>query len=287
MKNFKLSIIFCVNLLLIFSTSLNSQTCLIFSLNDDLKSSFGSDLKVFFDNSNNTNGIKAWAGLINYPAYRKDINWLTRANVWISEGGNFVTTNNLTKLTKNGDEIFEIKNGLILPTRYNYPVTDGTAIGEICNGYQVIKNGEILSVRRVPDVSGYTNAELDFLEGHLDAHMLERHGHDVTDDAIRKRAQTGIAPDGYPSNAPSYSSKFSSRELVSEAIINVNPSSSAFGLKKWDGSKWIVEAPGNYGYGISNSNGGNGPLVQMLKVTAWYEEVGTGNFKLITMFPNK
>jgi len=78
----------------------------------------------------------------------------------------------------------------------------------------------------VPETSAYSQAELDFLDQHRSAHVLERHGHDVTDDALIRRAtgegsplpNQSYAPDGDLAGIPPHSSKFRSEQMVKEAI---------------------------------------------------------------------
>ena len=67
-------------------------------------------------------------------------------------------------------------------------------------------------VKRMPDKSAYNTRELNELTQHPRAHVLERHGHDVSNEALIKRSETpSIAPDGEISqNPPSFSSKFES-----------------------------------------------------------------------------
>ncbi|MEZ5038882.1 MAG: Ig-like domain-containing protein [Saprospiraceae bacterium] len=243
--------------------------------------------------------VRAWGGLFN-TGLRKDIPWLTRASKWLDEGAEFAADGS-GKLTKNGEDILQIKNDKILPDKYDFdpstgkPKTGGTEVGDAANGYQVYKHGDDISVRRVPETSGYSQSEVDFLTELPDGHALHRHGPDVTDDALIKRATTGIAPDGAPNTLPvgqgAIASKFSSEQAVKDAIENVKPNTSAFNAKELSVNPitgeevWIVEAPGNYGYGFK-ANGAGGQQ-QMLKVTAVYKEMPDGSFKLITMYPNK
>ena len=229
--------------------------------------------------------VNAWKGLFN-TSLRTDIPWLTRASKWLDEGAEFAADGS-AKLSKNGQQILEVKNNKILPDKYDYPVSGGTPVGEASNGYQVVKNGDDLSVRRVPETSGYSQSEVNFLTELPDGHALHRHGPDVTDDALIKRSTTNIAPDG--ADAPpagGLSTKFSSEQAVKDAIENVKPGTPAFDAKvQKPNGLWEVEAPGNYGYGFK-PNGTGGPQ-QMLKVTAVYKEMPDGSFKLFTMYPNK
>lgn len=251
------------------------------------KSAVGSDV------------IKAWEGLINFPTLRKNIDWLTRSSKWIDEGAEFVTTNGVTKLKKGADEILEIKNEKILPSNYDYNASTGTynsggtPIGEASNGYQVYKHGNDLSVRRVPETGGYSQAELDLIDPN-NAHVLARHGHDVTDDALRKRAGEGIAPDGSKLGNPNnpikpFSSKFESPEKLKLAYEKTNPSSAAWASRTqnqygdWD---VIYEDPSIvFGKGIAPP--GNGSFETLSKVKASYKQVGSNPdvFEIITMYP--
>ncbi len=193
--------------------------------------------------------------------------------------------------TKHGDEILQVKNGKILPTRYDVPPinTAATPVGNVQNGYQVVKHGDDISVRRVPDTSGYSQSDLNKLNDHPDAHVLERHGHDVTDDALNKRATEGIAPDGSTSqsgNPPPYSSKFESPDKIKDVLGNVGP-----GTPNWNppasGSNYAFDypllgnAPSSFGYGIPS---GGGSPVSMKRVKIVYKKDG-GVWKLFTMYP--
>lgn len=147
----------------------------------------------------------------------------------------------------------------------------------------------------MPETGGYSQAELDLLTQNPASHVLEKHGHDVTDAALIKRA-TGegspvsghsYSPDGELAGIPPYSSKFSSQQAVKDALDNVKPGTPAFAARELNPAtgNWIVEHPGNFGYGYAG-NTGSGPI-PMVKVKAVYKEVSPGNFEMITMFPEK
>jgi len=255
---------------------------------------FLEDLDVIRDGSHNysmlfsVNGIKAWEGLINIPTLRKNIDWLTRSSKWIDEGAEFVTTNGVTKLKKGADEILEIKNEKILPSKYS---STGTAVGEPSNGYQVVKNGNELAVKRVPKTGGYDPQDLAQLSGpnaHPNCHVLERHGHDVTDDALIKRATTrpSVAPDGSTmNNPPDYSSKFDSPEKVVEGMNNTKQGTPAWNAGQQQGSRRVVEYESSNIVGKGVPRDGNS-FVTTKKVFAVYEDTGGGTYKLITMYPS-
>ena len=230
-------------------------------------------------------GMEAYTGLSNIPSLRNNIDWLTRSKNWIEEGAEYVTTNGITKLRKGAEDILEIRNEKILPNKYS---STGTPVGEPSNGYQVVKNGNELSVKRVPETGGYSQTDIAFLTQNPSSHTLLRHGHDVTDDALIKRATEGISPEGLPNTFPGggVATKFSSEQAVKDAIDNIKPGSQAFAAKiQQPNGLWVAEAPGNYGYGYS-ANGSGGPQ-QMLKVTAVFKEMSNGFFELITMYPNR
>ena len=258
---------------------------------------FNGDSKLATRILDDENLFKAWKGLLN-TGLRTDIPWLTRASKWLGEGAEFAADGS-GKLSKNGKQILEVKNNKILPDKYDFdpstgkPKTGGTAVGEPANGYQVYKHGDDISVRRVPETSGYSQSEIDFLTNSPDGHALQRHGHDVTDEALIKRSTEGITPDGELNNFPAggVSSKFSNEQAVKDAINNVKPGTPAYDagelvVDQATGEvRRIVEAPGNYGYGFK-ANGKGGPQ-QMQKVTAVYKQTSDGSFKLETMYPNK
>jgi|GEM_PF-3473850 len=207
-------------------------------------------------------------------------------------GGSAVENNGVIRLlNSSGDEIATIANGKILPTKYyNASIHSGaTPIGQPANGYQVFKNGDDLIVKRMPDKSAYSQSEINALTEHPNAHVLERHGHDVTDEALIKRANVGIAPDGSTiasGNPPPYSSKFESSQKVVEAFNNTKPGTIAFNNGVQQGNRKIVtytSTSGNFGKGVP-SNGNSFQTTN--KVLAIYQDIGGGNYKLLTMYPD-
>ena len=207
-------------------------------------------------------------------------------------GGSAVENNGVLKLlNKNGDEVAQISNGKILPTKYFDDVahSGATPIGQPANGYQVFKKGDDLIVKRMPDKSAYSTSELTELTQHPNAHVLERHGHDVTDEALIKRANSGVAPDGSTiasGNPPPYSSKFENPQKVTDALNNTKPGTTAFNNGVQQGNRKIVTyttTSGNYGKGVPK----NGNTFQNTnKVLAVYQDVGGGNYQLLTMYPD-
>jgi len=232
--------------------------------------------------------VDAWEGL-SKTDIRTDVSWLTRAGKWIDEGAEFAADGS-GKLSKNGEQILAVKNNKILPDKYDYPSTTGTPIGEASNGYQVIKNGGNISVRRVPDEAPYANTVYKTkLTEHSNAHVLERHGHDVTDDALIKRANEGIAPDGsttFSGNPPPYSSKFGSPDKIKEVLDNVGPGSANWNPPS-SGNSYAFNYPltgaASSSFGIGVPRGGNNSL-PMHRVKVVYKKEG-GVWKLLTMYP--
>ena len=172
----------------------------------------------------------------------------------------------------------------MLPDKYG----DGTHIGEPRNGYQLVDDAGELKMKRKPDVSGYDADDLTKLTEHRDAHVLERHGHDVTDDALVKRANTGTAPDGNnPGFKPPYSSKFESPDQVKKALANTEPGTAAFNNAPVNyGTKVVYHTltdGSTYGKGVPRDGSS---FLQSTKVRAVYREVSPGNFQLLTMFPD-
>lgn len=275
-----------------FVTAQSTGCDLLKKLGDDLAEA-GTTLRPFFESQANAGGkgVKAWEGLINMHTLRKNIDWLTRSSRWIDEGAEFVTNNGFTKLRKGADDILEIKNEKILPNKYDYPVASGTPVGDASNGYQVVKNGNELAVKRVPETGGYDPQDLTQLSGpnaHPNCHVLERHGHDVTDDALIKRATTrpSVAPDGSTmNNPPDYSSKFDSPEKVAEGMNNTKQGTPAWNAGQQQGNRRVVEYESSNIVGKGVPRDGNN-FVTTKKVFAVYEDVGGGNYKLITMYPS-
>lgn len=186
------------------------------------------------------------------------------------------------KITKNADEIASIKNGGILPNKYG---NSGTPMGNPDGGYQLYKNGDNYHYKRTPDVSGYSQSDLNKLTSHPDAHTLERHGHDVSDEALIKRANTGIAPDGSTlATPPPYSSRFSSPNDVKRALQNTQPGTTAFNnAPNTNGTKVVIHSDSQpYGLGVPKNTSN---FITFNKVRAVYK-LHNGSWLLTTMFPD-
>ena len=260
-----------------------------------------NSLKLLFKDLENTNFAKAlaenpklvnaWKKLddLGETTLKTDVDWLKRVDDWDGAGVQLSKNGDNLKLADgSGNALGEFKNGDLLPEKYDFPVNaSSTPVGDVNNGYQVFKDGSgNLSVRRVPDKSPYNASELTELTQHPNAHVLERHGHDVTDDALIKRAQTpSVAPDGkVANNPPPHSSKFNSADDLKEGLNNTRPGTTAFNNGVQQGNTRIVTYTSTKVLGKGVPRNGNS-FVNMQKVKAIYRDVGGGNYQLITMYP--
>jgi hypothetical protein len=255
-------------------------------------------------------GLKAWKGLAN-TTVRTNIAWLTRTKTWLSEGATLTHSSGRTVLQKAGVEIAEIKNGQLLPFNFSkyenrFPISGATPVGDVTDGYQVVRNGNNWGVRRVPDETPYSTVshpdgvttELSELKPNPDAHTLDRHGPDICDEALIERSRSGIAPDGStigmasapPFSLPPSSSKFGSHADVKKALQNTRPGTPAFNATtpKPNGDKIVYHTltdGTSYGKGVPR---GSTSFIQSNMVRAVYKKVGTGpnDYQLVTMFPD-
>lgn len=247
---------------------------------------------LIIDNKN----VDAWAILngLDEKVLAIDPLWLKRVNNWNGKGLHLLKNGGSLKLTDaTGNILGEFNNGNLLPEEYS---NMGVPIGELLNGYQLLENNGIFGFKRIPDISAYSASELTELTQHPIAHVLERHGHDVTDDALLKRANRGLAPDGSffgnSSNPtkPPYSSKFESPDKLKLALSSTRPGSVAFANKVPNqypnGYNVTFELTDGTFFGRGVPKNGN-YFEDMNKVLASYEETSPGHFKLVTMYPTK
>jgi hypothetical protein len=241
-----------------------------------------------------TKGIEAWEGLKNTPA-KTNVNWLNRAKEWLTDGAELIEDNGRTLLKNQGSEVAEIKNGQLLPFNHSkyenkFPLSNPTTVGEAIDGYQIVRDGNDWRVRRVPNTAPYLQSELTELTQHPDAHVLERHGPDVSIEALSRRATDGIAPDGsttFNGNPPSHSSKFETSQRLKDALSqHPKPGTAGFNPPA-SGNSYPINFPDigedltPFGFGIP-SGGGN--PVQMNRVKIIYKKDG-GVWKINTMYP--
>ena len=239
--------------------------------------------------------VDTWKKLddLGETALKTDVDWLKRVDDWDGAGVQLSKNGDNLKLSDgSGNALGEFKNGELIPETGKYANT-GTPKGDVVNGYQVVDNGGQLGIKRVPDKSSYNASELTELTQHPNAHVLERHGHDVPDEALIKRANEGIAPDGSnignPSSPvkPPYSSKFETPDQLKLALDNTRPGTPAFNAAPTkNGTKVVIhELTGGASYGKGVPRDGN-IFETSTKVRAVYREVSPGNFQLLTMFPD-
>lgn len=270
---------------------------------------------------------KAWEKLDNAgvdDALRKDADWLKRVDDWEKNGVSVAPDPSDKKLelfsSNGGGKVAEVTpDGKLLPEKYDYPASvTGAPVGQSKNGYQIYKNGDDISVRRVADISEYDANDLGKLKPNVNSHMLERHGADVTVEALQKRATSGFAPDGSRTTRtrngvneayiPPKSSKFNDATSVKKALVEVGP-----GSTKYNSSKLAAEASGQnsfvvehdfstavgQGYTIPGKSGMNHPISSLplvdapvstgplTKVKAVYvRDSATDPWYMLTMYPD-
>lgn len=259
--------------------------------NDELLARFADDIS-----------IRAWEKLKTLGvnrAKRTDPDFLKNVGDWDAVGVTLSrNTNGNLQLNHSSIKIGEFKNGNLIPenNKYDFSPTHsytGTAIGKPINGYQIIDKGNTRKIRRVPDKSAYSQNEISALTNHPKSHTLERHGHDVPDDALVKRAGTpSVAPDGKTiPTPPSHSSKFENPDRLKDALNETGPNSSSWnppsnpvnGRTYYRSYTDPNQVP--FGYGIP-AGGGISNKVQMHKVEAYYNyQAATGKWELSTMYP--
>ncbi len=168
---------------------------------------------------------RAWERLT--QSLRTNVDWLGRTSRWLDEGIEVVADGDLVRLNHSGAEIGQIRNETLLVTNYREGFT-GEPIGEAVNGCQVFKNGDDIYVKRVRDETGLDQAQIDFLTASPKAHCLEKHGANVTDEALKFRTETGIAPNGELGNNPVNGTRFYSNSEIALCIDRLGPGTPAF-----------------------------------------------------------
>lgn len=254
----------------------------------------GTDLIRFCD-ENPGYGFLTWSKLYG-SGIENSYSWLTRTRTWLDEGLTLIPEQNVIKLKSGANEIGFIENGTLLANRYRPDFYDlnfsGNPVGDIVNGCQVFKKGNQILVKRVPDKTGFTTTELDYLRnsGGQSAHCLERHGFDVSEQALIHRARTGITPDGRQANVVD-ATRFHSANEIKSAITMVGPGSPAFTqkLNSNPASTQIIfeeyDTGINLGYGYK-AGSATGPHNNITTVTAIWRKNQTGDWYLVTMYPH-
>ncbi len=162
-------------------------------------------------------------------SFRASTDLLNNVSKWKPGGASFSVSSNgaLQIKGRSGELVGEFSNGHLIPENNKYLTSGtGTHVGNPQDGYVLIDKNGTLKLKREPDITGYTGDELELLAER--GHTLERHGHDVTDAALVKRAESpSYAPDGsLKQNAPAHSSKFESSAKLKEALQETGPNAS-------------------------------------------------------------
>ena len=207
----------------------------------------------------------------------------------------------------NGTSIGRVRNGQVVPDNYvrarnrdgNIIRRDGEVVhGESIDGYQLVsyrENGqEVFGYRRVPSTDGISGSSVDRLTSHPTAHTLERHGPDVSNEALIRRANEGRAPDGSPFGVANpriepMSSRFDSPEQLETALQNTGPGTPAFNRVTPNSNTpnrmtVIHQLPPGETYGSGVPAGGSN-LVQLQSVTVKYERID-GVWHVASMYPS-
>ncbi|PCK29571.1 DUF637 domain-containing protein [Pseudoalteromonas piscicida] len=174
------------------------------------------------------------------------------------------------------------------PANYNNP--DQTAPG----GYSDsgIRGHDTLKKSVIPR-DKYTPAEWSLLKHNASAHTVERHGPHVTDEHLKHRASTGVAPDNSRiQRPPQLSSKFGSDEALKESLQKAAPTGELFKqaltLNK-DAQSVIAisfDAGKSMGHGYKKVNGQMQKVSNLTKVVVRYKKDNNGVWYINTMYPS-
>ncbi|WP_171045149.1 DUF637 domain-containing protein [Pseudoalteromonas rubra] len=182
----------------------------------------------------------------------------------------------------------EFKVAGYAPANYNNP--DQTAPG----GYSDsgIRGHDTLKKSVIPR-DKYTPAEWSLLKHNASAHTVERHGPHVTDEHLKHRASTGVAPDNSRTQRPpQLSSKFGSDEALKESLQKAAPTGDLFqqalALNK-DAQSVIAisfDAGKSMGHGYKKVNGQMQKVSNLTKVVVRYKKDNNGVWYINTMYPS-
>jgi hypothetical protein len=237
--------------------------------------------------------VDAWNKLSKFDI-RKSSKWLKNISTYLN--GNNITIidfvdefgNNTLQLKNiSGDNVGRIVNERLICTKKASNVVSVVSLGDVITGCQVVLIDGKAFILRVPNKTNFSSNNLSILES---GHTLERHGWDVTDEALLLRANKGIAPDGNLTNPPPYSSKFGSKAQLEEALNNSKPGSDNFlnTVAEVNGDKIVkIQSPSGtyFGYGIPK-NKNLSDKIFMNNVKAIYKIQPDGSYNLITMYPD-
>jgi hypothetical protein len=234
---------------------------------------------------NSPERVRAWNDLFSAPLLRLDAKWLDSVAGWTRVGLNLVNEGNGDyKILHNGVEIGLIKNGTLLSTDYIEGFSKSNPVGPVINGCQVFEDGGKFRVVRVSDTSPYYSLEKKWLQGSPRAHCLEKHGPDVSEEALQYRALTGVAANGELGGIVP-SSKFESAERVQFALGKVYPGSDLFEANYTPGANSGVIKNVDLGEVIGYGYDGTTLKTGITHVTAVWHKNAAGEWFLRTMFP--
>jgi hypothetical protein len=102
---------------------------------------------------------------------------------------------------------------------------------------------------------------------------------------IKRANNPSVSPDGKRvNNPPPYSSKFNTADNLKEALNNTLPGTEAFrnGVQQGNSIKVTYTANDIIGKGVARNTSS---FTDMKKALAIYEDLGNGNYQLVTMYP--
>ena len=191
-----------------------------------------------------------------------------------------------------------------MPERYENrgPRDSEVSHGDPIDGYQLVsyqENGSLVyAYRRAPPTADYSTTNLNLLTSHQNAHTLDRHGPDISDEALIRRANEGIAPDGSTRGGPRpdgtyfspiMSSRFDSPQELQAALRHTREGTEAFAngiVNPNNPNRMTVTYSSTdgrtFGSGVAR---GTTELTPLHSVTAQYENVD-GVWQLVTMHPS-
>lgn len=236
--------------------------------------------------------IKAWKAFddIDGSLLRLDEIWLNRMKLWLDEGIELSSAGNSMIIVKYDiHQIGLIFNGKLLSVNYSPSFSGTTLVGSVTNACGLFTDGIRYYVKRIPDASSFTSAEMAILKAHPNAHCLEKHNFDVTDEALQWRGITGVAPNGQQGNVV-HAARFNSAADIQLALTELGP-----GTPRYN-AVFATITPGQTGFAVDHTfpnSMGMGYRKETLDLVptvnyvlaAYKLDVTTGNYYLVTMYP--
>ncbi len=265
----------------------------------------GAKLRAFQANLKNTtfftwikNGernecYKAWESLFSSPLLSGDVVWLNAVVEWQRVGLilNHIGNGDF-EILSGGIKIGLIKNRTLLSLVFIKAYPTNNPVGPAINGCQAFEDAGRVRILRVPDTSPYNDEQLKWLQGDPGAHCLEKHGPDVSEEALIYRAVTGTAANG-DTKSIVHSSKFYSSEEIKFALSKVNPETELFFEFVDPNNPGFVVVKAylgkSLGYGYRKSSSAILPPTlegNINSIIAVWKQKPTGDWYLITMYPS-